>query len=216
MHVSPGGPSVLWKLSILTSRVPKCHPHIFASTAQASCPKPSQLGATRGPRDACPFPRKESARRGREPLGQLAPGAGWSHLSSLHTPCPLSAPQGTADAGSPRSSAGLGEEWARWTRKPCTAGTHPFSLLLAQILPLNHSYGLRTGGLCKHIACFQSEVHNSFLSFIFFPMQPTDPASHPNTADLATLFWGIQCTTTWILLSLLAGNKAGSFRSWKS
>lgn len=37
-------------------------------------------------------------------------------------------------------------------------GKHLLSLPLTQTLPLNHRLGLKTRGLCKHIACFQFEA----------------------------------------------------------
>lgn len=37
-------------------------------------------------------------------------------------------------------------------------GKDLLSLPPARALPLNHSLGLKTEGLCKHIACFQSEA----------------------------------------------------------
>lgn len=64
---------------------------------------------------------------------------------------------------------------------------HPFSLLLAQTLPLNHSFGSRTGDLCKHIACFQSEVHSSFLSTESFSFSPCNPQTRHHTQTQQTL-----------------------------
>lgn len=43
-------------------------------------------------------------------------------------------------------------------------GKDLLSLPLTQTLPLHHTLGLKTRGLCKHIARFQFEVYNSFFS----------------------------------------------------
>lgn len=104
------------------------------------------------------------------------------------TPCSHSVFSGHSRCRKPqelclgRAHWGVGREHVHWTEEPRRSdatGKHPLSLLLTQTLPLNHSLGLRTGGLCKHIARFQFEVHNSFLStksfFFFFSMQLTDP-----------------------------------------
>lgn len=87
----------------------------------------------------------------------------------------------------PQELCRAGEERTDWTRKPGTAGMHPFSLLLAQTLPLNHSFGSRTGDLCKHIACFQSEVHSSFLSTESFSFSPCNPQTRHHTQTQQTL-----------------------------
>lgn len=110
------------------------------------------------------------------------PGAQSLRGSSLHPPCmhtrdnssPPTTPcshsifSGHSRRGKPQEQClGCGEG-ARLldteeARRSDATGKHPLSLLLTQTLPLNHSLGLRTGGLCKHIACFPFKVHNSFL-----------------------------------------------------
>ena len=55
-------------------------------------------------------------------------------------------------------------------------GKYLLSLSLTQILPLNHRLGLKTRGLCKHIACFHFEADNSLFStkrlWVFFHAAP--------------------------------------------
>lgn len=114
--------------------------------------------------------------RGTEPSGQLTPSTLHAHQRQLLSPhhpllslhlfraqqtweAPAAMP-GTGALGCGEGARLLDTEEAR--RSDAT-GKHPLSLLLTQTLPLNHSLGLRTGGLCKHIACFPFKAHNSFL-----------------------------------------------------
>lgn len=48
--------------------------------------------------------------------------------------------------------------WTDETRSSDETGKYLLSLSLTQTLPLNHSFGLKTRGLCKHIVCFQFEA----------------------------------------------------------
>lgn len=51
-------------------------------------------------------------------------------------------------------------------------GKDLLSFPLTRALPLNHSLGLKTKGLCKHIACFQSEAEIPSLlkGYVFFSL----------------------------------------------